>query len=37
MSAEEKIRLEIVHVLFVDLVGYSKMLIDDQREVSSGK
>jgi len=33
MSAEEKIRLEIVHVLFVDLVGYSKMLIDDQREV----
>ena len=24
--------LEIVHVLFIDMVGYSKMLIDEQRE-----
>ena len=35
MSAEVKkeIELEIAHVLFIDLVGYSKLLIDDQREL----
>ncbi|MEP6604453.1 MAG: adenylate/guanylate cyclase domain-containing protein, partial [Spartobacteria bacterium] len=35
MSAEtpSDARLEIGHVLFVDLVGYSKLLIDDQREL----
>ncbi len=26
-------KLEIGHVLFIDIVGYSKLLIDDQREV----
>src|SRR5437870_180943 len=27
-----KLRLEIAHVLFIDIVGYSKLLIDDQSE-----
>ena len=27
------LRLEIAHVLFIDVVGYSKLLIDDQREL----
>src|SRR5919204_4411145 len=33
MAAETKreIHLEIAHVLFMDIVGYSKRLIDDQR------
>src|SRR5438552_6701545 len=33
MSAEVKkeIKLEIAHVLFIDIVGYSKLLIDQQR------
>src|SRR5467141_4161867 len=33
MSAEVKkeIQLEIAHVLFIDIVGYSKLSIDDQR------
>lgn len=35
MSAEIKkeIPLEIAHVLFMDIVGYSRLLIDDQHEV----
>jgi TolB-like protein/Tfp pilus assembly protein PilF len=35
MSAEVKkeIELEIAYVLFIDTVGYSKLLIDDQREL----
>ena len=35
MSTEIKpnLQLEIAHVLFIDLVGYSKLLIDDQREI----
>jgi hypothetical protein len=35
MSAELKpqLRLEIAHGLFVDIVGYSRLLIDDQREL----
>jgi TolB-like protein/class 3 adenylate cyclase/Tfp pilus assembly protein PilF len=35
MSAEVKkeIQLEIGHVLFIDIVGYSKLLIDDQHAV----
>jgi serine/threonine-protein kinase len=35
MSTEVKpnLQLEIAHVLFIDLVGYSKLLIDDQREI----
>ena len=28
-----KLRLEIAHVLFMDLVGYSKLLVDEQAEV----
>ncbi len=32
VSESENLRLEIGHVLFVDLVGYSKLLIDEQRE-----
>jgi TolB-like protein/class 3 adenylate cyclase len=33
-TGEEKtnLRLEIAHVLFMDIVGYSKLLIDEQRE-----
>ena len=33
MSAEVKkeIELELAHVLFIDIVGYSKLLINDQR------
>jgi hypothetical protein len=27
------LRLEIGHVLFIDIVGYSKLPIDDQREL----
>jgi len=35
MSAEVKkeIQLEIAHVLFIDIVGYSKLLINEQREL----
>src|SRR6266480_3660664 len=35
MSSEVKpnLQLEIGHVLFIDIVGYSKLLIDDQREL----
>ena len=35
MGAEIKrdFRPEIAHVLIVDVVGYSKLLIEDQREV----
>jgi len=32
-SAGAGVRLEIGHVLFMDLVGYSKLLLDDQREL----
>ena len=33
MAAEQKtkLRLEIAHVLFIDIVGYSKLSIDEQR------
>jgi TolB-like protein/class 3 adenylate cyclase/Tfp pilus assembly protein PilF len=35
MADEQKtqLRLEIAHVLFMDIVGYSKLLIDEQSEV----
>src|SRR5213592_2228583 len=35
MSPEVKkeIHLEIAHVLFIDVVGYSKLLVNEQREV----
>ena len=32
MSPKAGIDLEIAHVLFIDLVGYSKLAIDEQRE-----
>ena len=32
-SAGNAVRLEIGHVLFMDLVGYSKLLLDEQREL----
>jgi class 3 adenylate cyclase len=32
-SAELDVRLQIGHVLFMDLVGYSKLLLDEQREM----
>ena len=36
MSADlPNIQLQIGHVLFIDVVGYSKLLIDDQREVQN--
>jgi hypothetical protein len=38
MSAEGKkeIELEIAHVLFIDIVGYSKLSINEQRAVQAG-
>src|ERR1700676_659019 len=35
MSAERKpdLHLEIAHVLFMDVVGYSKLLVNEQREL----
>jgi len=35
MDGDEKakLRLEIAHVLFIDIVGYSKLLIDEQSEI----
>src|SRR5438067_6379000 len=33
MEAQPDLQLEIAHVLFMDVVGYSKLLIDEQREV----
>src|SRR6478736_431575 len=31
-ESESDLRIEIGHVLFIDLVGYSKLLIDEQKE-----
>ena len=31
-NSEPDLQLEIGHVLFIDIVGYSKLLIDKQRE-----
>ena len=31
-EAEDNLRLEIGHVLFIDIVGYSKLLIEEQKE-----
>jgi len=35
MSLERKpeLHLEIAHVLFIDVVGFSKLLINDQTEI----
>ena len=32
MAGGENEKLEIGHVLFIDMVGYSKLLIEDQKE-----
>ncbi len=32
MPTESDVRLEIAHVLFIDIVGYSRLLINEQRE-----
>src|SRR5205085_6492875 len=32
-AAEEQIRLQIGHVLFIDVVGYSKLLVNQQSEL----
>jgi eukaryotic-like serine/threonine-protein kinase len=32
LESQDNLRLEIGHVLFIDLVGYSRLLIEDQRE-----
>src|SRR6478735_10430871 len=31
-DADDNLRLEIRHVLFIDIVGYSKLLIEEQKE-----
>ena len=31
--AEEQTRLQIGHVLFIDIVGYSKLVVDQQRRL----
>jgi len=31
-EVQKDIQLEIAHVLFIDIVGYSKLLITDQSE-----
>src|SRR5689334_12922995 len=33
MPAEEQIRLQIAHVLFIDVVGYSRLLVKQQSEL----
>src|SRR6266404_2369896 len=33
VQSDSEVPLEIGHVLFMDVVGYSKLLIDDQREL----
>ncbi len=30
--SDENLRFEIGHVLFIDIVGYSKLLIEEQKE-----
>src|SRR6266849_6549550 len=32
IEIKKEIQLEIAHVLFIDIVGYSKLLIDEQRD-----
>jgi hypothetical protein len=32
VDAKTDLRLEIAHVLFIDIVGYSKLLINEQSE-----
>ena len=35
-EAENNLRLEIAHVLFIDIVGYSKGLINEQSDSLAG-
>jgi hypothetical protein len=35
-DSKTKLRLEVAHVLFMDIVGYSKLLIDEQSEALPG-
>ena len=35
-ESENNFRLEIAHVLFINLVGYSKLLIEEQKERLGG-
>ena len=32
LESDDNLRLEIRHVLFIDIVGYSKLLIEEQKE-----
>jgi hypothetical protein len=32
-AQESRLHLEIAHILFLDVVGYSKLLVNEQREV----
>jgi hypothetical protein len=32
VSTDENLRFEIGHVLFIDIVGYSKLLVEKQKE-----
>jgi hypothetical protein len=32
-SQESHVHLEIAHILFLDVVGYSRLLVNEQREV----
>ena len=32
-DSNQDLHLEIAHILFIDVVGYSKLLTDDQREI----
>src|SRR5947208_12900407 len=36
VKAEQNLRLEIAHVLFIDIVGYSKLLTNEQRDRLQG-
>ena len=31
-ESDDNLRLEIGHVLFIDIVGYSKLLLEEQKE-----
>src|ERR687884_1665360 len=32
-AQESRLHLEIAHILFLDVVGYSKLLVNEQREI----
>ena len=36
IESKKEIELEIAHVLFIDIVGYSKLLIDERMGIHSG-